>query len=348
MSTKINALITGGSGYLGETLVRDLLKRGYQCSILDLNNPPQDLMSSITFHRADISEYNAVDIACNGIDIIFHNVAQVPLANDDNLFDRVNRVGTENIIKAGLKNKCKHLVYTSSSAIYGVPDSNPVTEESPAYPQESYGRSKFEGERICIDSRGQGMRISVIRPRTIVGRGRLGIFQILFEWVFQGRNIPVFDNGENLYQFIHIDDLSEACILSAEKDSDSEYNVGAIDFCTMRETLEALIEHAKTNSKIRSLPSLVIIPLMKFFSFIRLSPLSPFHALMYGKSFYFDTTKIETELNLKPEFSNKNAIIQSYDWYVQNRESILLNTSTNSTHKSAVKQGVLSLVSRLL
>jgi nucleoside-diphosphate-sugar epimerase len=348
LSNKLHALITGGSGYLGETLVKDLLKRGYQCSILDLNNPSQELMSSITFHRADITEFNAVDIACNGIDIIFHNVAQVPLANDSNLFDSVNRLGTENIIKAGLKNKCKHLVYTSSSAIYGVPTSNPVTEECSENPQDPYGRSKFEGEKICIDSRGQGMKISVIRPRTIIGRGRLGIFQILFEWVFQGRNVPVFDNGENLYQFIHIDDLSEACILSAEKDSDSEYNVGAIDFCSMRETLEALLEHAKTNSKVRSLPSSVIVPLMKFFAFIRLSPLSPYHALMYGQSFYFDTTKIETELNLKSEFSNKNAIIQSYDWYVQNRESILLNTSTNSTHKSAVKQGILSLVARFL
>ena len=348
MSNKIHALITGGSGYFGETLVKDLLKRGYQCSILDLNNPSQDIMSSITFHRADIMEFKAVDIACNGIDIIFHNVAQVPLANDNKLFDSVNRVGTENIIKAGLKNKCKHLVYTSSSAIYGVSALNPISEESPRDPQENYGRSKLEGEKICIDSRGQGMRISVIRPRTILGRGRLGIFQILFEWVFQGSNVPVFDNGENLYQFVHIDDLSEACILSAEKDSDSEYNVGAIDFFSMRETLEALLEHAKTNSKIRSLPSSVVVPFMKFFGFMKLSPLSPFHAMSYGKSRYFDTNKVETELNWKSKFSNKDAIIQSYDWYVQNRESILLNASTNSPHKSAVKQGVLSLVGRFL
>jgi len=348
LSNKIHALITGGSGYFGETLVKDLLKRGYQCSILDLNNPSQDIMSSITFHRADILEFKAVDIACNGIDIIFHNVAQVPLANDNKLFDSVNRVGAENIIKAGIKNKCKHLVYTSSSAIYGVSALNPISEECPRDPQENYGRSKLEGEKICMDNRGQGMRISVIRPRTILGRGRLGIFQILFEWVFQGSNIPVFDNGENMYQFIHIDDLSEACILSAEKDSDSEYNVGAIDFCSMRETLEALLEHAKTNSKIRSLPSSVVVPLMQFFAFIRLSPLSPFHALSYGEARYFNTNKTETELNWKSKYSNKDAIIQSYDWYLQNRESILLNASTNSHHKSAVSQGILSLVGKFL
>ena len=61
---------------------------------------------------------------------------------------------------------------------------------------------------MCLDNKNE-MNITIIRPRTILGSGRLGIFQILFEWVYSNQNLPVFDKGNNIYQFIHCDDLSD-------------------------------------------------------------------------------------------------------------------------------------------
>lgn len=345
---KFKVLVTGGSGYFGETLVKDLINRGYLCSVLDVNDPSSEITDSIIFHKADIRDKSAVLKATKGIDLIFHNVAQVPLAKDNNLFDTVNRLGTQNIVEAGLYNKCKHLIYTSSSAIYGVPESNPVFEETKPIPQESYGRAKLDGENYCLKNRNKGMNISIIRPRTILGRGRLGIFQILFEWIYNGKNVPVFDGGDNLYQFIHIDDLSNACILAAEKDIDGTYNIGTNDFCSMKDTLEALITHSKSKSKVKSLSSTLVVPIMKAMSFFKLSPLGPYHALMYGKSMYFDTKKANEELKWIAKYSNKEMIIQSYEWYLRNREIILSDQAQKSPHKSAIKQGALSLVSRLL
>ena len=342
------ALITGGSGYFGETLVKDLLKRGYLCTVLDVNEPSPYLRDSIAFHKADIRNKNAVLNACKDVDLIFHNVAQVPLAKDNNLFDTVNRLGTKNIVEAGLRNKCKHFIYTSSSAIYGVPNSNPVFEGTIPSPQESYGKAKLDGENYCLQNRNRGMKISIIRPRTILGRGRLGIFQILFEWIYNGKNVPVFDGGDNLYQFIHIDDLSNACILAAEKNTESIYNIGTNNFCSMKGTLEALILHSKSKSKVKSLPSSLVVPIMRVMSFFNLSPLGPYHALMYGKSMYFDTKKAEEELNWVSRYSNEEMIIQSYEWYIENREMILSNQLQSSPHKSAIKQGALTLVSRFL
>ena len=87
--------------------------------------------------------------------------------------------------------------------------------------------------------------------------------------------------------------------------------------------------------------------LMKFTSAIHLSPLGPYHALMYGRSLYFDITKAKAELGWKPRFSNNEMFVQSYEWYLQNRQAVLQSLGA-SHHRSAVKQGALSLVKYLL
>ena len=74
---------------------------------------------------------------------------------------------------------------------------------------ESYGRAKLEGERLFTKYIDQGLNVTIIRPRTILGHGRMGIFQILFEWINKGVNIPVLNDGANNYQFVHASDLAE-------------------------------------------------------------------------------------------------------------------------------------------
>ena len=91
-----------------------------------------------------------------------------------------------------------------------------------------------------MDFRDKGLNVSIVRPRTIMGLGRLGIFQILFEWIFQGRNIPVLGSGDNIYQFVHAEDLADMCIKVGEVKENNIYNCGATSFSTMRETLEDL------------------------------------------------------------------------------------------------------------
>ncbi len=341
-------LVSGGSGYFGELLVKKLLERGEKCAILDINPPSKELLDKVVFFQTDIRDLKAVMNACKNIKAVYHNVAQVPLAKDKDLFTSVNYQGTQNIVDAAIKSGVKKFVYTSSSAVFGIPKENPVTELTDPSPGEAYGKAKYNGEKICLENKNKGMDISIIRPRTILGHGRLGIFQILFEWIYQGKNVPVFDHGNNLYQFVHSDDLAEACILSAEIGTGGIYNIGAKNFGTMRNLLEDLIKHAGTSSKIKSLSSKVIVPGMNLASKIGASPLGAYHAMMYGKSMYFDVSKAEKELNWSSKFSNKEMIIESYDWYVKNRNEILNSDAKTSHHKSAVKQGILSIISKLL
>lgn len=343
----MNALITGGSGYFGSLLVNRLLLKNWNCRVFDLN--AYNGSKSVECLKGDIRDYTSLLDACKGIDVVFHNVAQVPLAKDKNLFDSVNNLGTKNILNACIESRVKKLIYTSSSAVYGVPSINPVTEKMLPKPMESYGQAKYDAERLCEDYISDEFDVIIVRPRTILGHGRLGIFQILFEWIKKGKNIPVLGKGNNIYQFIHADDLADAIILCSEPAIKSGiYNCGSERYSTMRETLENLCEYANTGSKVKSVPFNSAVIGMKISSFLGLSPLGSYHALMYGRSMYFDINKSKAELFWQPKYSSDEMFRQSYDWYCINREKILNNSHNGSHHQSKVKQGVLSLFNKFL
>ena len=94
-----------------------------------------------------------------------------------------------------------------------------------------------------------------MRPRTILGHGRLGIIAVLFEFVAEGAPVYVLGRGDNRYQFVHANDLADAVLRAADRDKPATYNIGATEFGTMRETLQALVDHAGTGSPVRSLPA---------------------------------------------------------------------------------------------
>jgi len=340
------SLITGGSGYFG-SLLRDRLRtRGQPLRVFDLVDA-DDRPAEVSFVHGDIRDARRVAEALDGCDTVYHCVAQVPLAKDRHLFQSVNIGGTETLLRAAKGANVRKVIYVSSSAVFGVPRSNPVVEDTPPSPGEAYGRAKLEGENLCRAYATQGLDVTIIRPRTIMGHGRLGIFQILFEWIREGHNVPVLGRGDNVYQFVHADDLAEACILAAARPGATTYNCGAARFGTMRETLESLCTHAKTGARVRGVPMSPAVLFMRLTSALGLSPLGPYHALMYGRSLWFDIAKAQRELGWQPRFSNIEMFAQTYDWYLANREKVLA-TSGASHHRSAVKQGVLALAKHLL
>jgi nucleoside-diphosphate-sugar epimerase len=341
---KTTALVTGGAGYFGEELATLLLDRGYRVRVFDLH--PSALKGVDTI-QGDIRSPEAVLAAMAGIDVVYHNVAQVPLARDHRLFWSVNRDGTRTALEMARAAGIRKFVYTSSSAVFGIPRSNPVTEETEPTPAENYGQAKLAGEVLCREAHRDGLDVTIIRPRTIIGHGRLGVVELLFDWVYRGLDVPVFDGGNNVYQFVHADDLASACIAAGERSGFAIYNVGCTKFGTMRQLLEAIIGHARSGSRIRSVPMTIAEMMMNAASAVGLSPLGPYHALMYGRSLYFDTSKVRRELGWEPKWSQEAALCQSYDWYLQHRGS-LNDGNGKSHHQTAIKRNILSIVPYVL
>ena len=342
----MRALITGGSGYFGCLLRDRLVERGDVVRVFDLVDV-EDRPASVEFVGGDIRDQAAIARACAGVDVVYHNVAQVPLAKDRELFWAVNCGGTENLLVAARAAGARKVVHTSSSAVFGVPRSNPVDETTVPTPMEEYGKAKLAAEDLIRRHVTEhGLDVTIIRPRTIVGHGRLGIFQILFNWVEEGRNIPVLGKGDNVYQFVHADDLAEACIRAAARPGFAVYNIGAERFGTMRQTLEALCRHAGTGSRVYSVPMGLAVAAMRLTSALGLSPLGPYHSLMYGRSLWFDVSRAKRELGWSSRWSNEEMICQSYDWYRAHKAEVL-HGGAASPHRSAIKQGVLAVVRRL-
>ncbi|HEV7526498.1 MAG TPA: NAD-dependent epimerase/dehydratase family protein [Acidimicrobiia bacterium] len=346
-------LITGGSGYFGSVLAEQARARGETVRIFDLN-PPGPELAGVEFVAGDVRDRSAVRAACEGVDVVFHNVAQVPLAKDRALFDEVNVGGTANVLVAARDARVAKVVHTSSSAVFGIPEHNPVTEDSPCLPLEAYGRAKLRAEILCRDATASGLDVTVIRPRTVLGHGRLGVMALLFEFVADGAPVFVLGGGNNRYQLVHANDLADACLRAGEREGASVYNIGALEFGTMRETLQALVDHARTGSRLRSLPVAPARLAMRTLASLGLAPFAPYHWLLYSESLYFDVSKARSELGWEPQHSNASMVIESYEWFLEHRvpgggggAGAEGDDAARSHHQSPVKLGLLRALKAL-
>ncbi len=338
-----SVLVTGGSGYFGSLLAERALEQGDAVRIFDVN--PPGASTAAEYVQGDVRDRAALRAACEGINVVFHNVAQVPLAKDRALFDAVNVTGTAQMLVAARDAGVAKVVHTSSSAIFGIPEHNPVTEDTPGHPLEAYGRAKLQAELLCRDAAASGLDVTIIRPRTILGHGRLGIIALLFEFVADGAPVFVLGGGANRYQFVHANDLADACMRAADRAGSSVYNIGAAEFGTMRETLQSLVEHARTGSRVRTLPIAPARIAMRGLARLGQAPFAPYHWLLYGESLYFDITKARTELGWEPKHSNASMLIESYEWFLAHREQ--LDTTSGSHHQSPVRPGLLRVLKML-
>lgn len=336
------SLVTGGCGYFGSLLVDRLVAAGHRVRILDL--------VADTGHRGvemvvgDIRDPRIVDEATRGVDQIFHNVAQVPLARDTSLLRTVNVDGTRNLLQSALDHRVGKVVHTSSSAIFGVPTSNPVLPSTSPRPMEAYGRAKWEAEQLCHEFTDRGLDVSIVRPRTILGHGRLGIFGILFDWIADGADPFVLGRGDNRYQFVHAEDLAEVCYLAGQSSGPATFNAGTDRFGTMHEALDELCRHAGTGARVRRLPARPASIAMRLAAATRLAPFAPYHWMMYSRSMWFDIEHVQSALDWQPKWSNSEMFVQSYEWFLRNRADT--NREELSSHRRSARQGSLSVLKR--
>ena len=336
-------LVTGGSGFLGNLIARRLAAEGEQVRILDVWEDPSR-PQQIEYVHCDVRDAAGVGKALAGIDVVHHNAALVPLTKSGKDFARVNVDGSR-IVAEQAAGRVRAFIHMSSSAVYGSPQC-PITAETPCRPIEIYGRAKLAGElavrEVCEQ---RGTPLIVIRPRTILAPGRLGIFQILFDWISAGQNVFVVGDGHGQFQFVHADDLIDAYMLALRLGKPGIYNVGAARFGTLREALENLVCHAHSRSRVRSLPAGLTVGTLRALDLLGLSPLAPWHYLTYHKPFYFDVEPL-LRLGWRPRYANDDMFRETYDWFLAHREAAQPEKG-GSPHRRRVREGVLWLLKKI-
>ncbi|MAT42343.1 MAG: epimerase [Anaerolineaceae bacterium] len=339
--------ITGISGFLSINLVRYLLEQGYTdisgIDLVDFTYPERD---KIEFLQGDIRNLEDVKKSMAGADVVIHTAAALPLYTPEEIFS-TDVEGTRLLLNHAKEIGVKRFIHISSTAVYGVPDHHPLYETDPMVGVGPYGEAKVQAEEICQQFREDGMCLTVIRPKSFVGPERLGVFAIFYEWASEGRGFPQIGMGKNRYQLLDVEDLCGAihsCITLDETTVNDTFNIGAKEYTTMREDYQAVLDEAGFGKKIVGFPATPVIWILKILDALKLSPLYPWIYETAAKDSFVSIEKAEEKLNYKPKYSNKQAMIRNYHWYLKNKDHFVEDKSTGVTHRVPWKQKALKLV----
>ena len=343
--------VTGGAGFFGYHLAQQLDgKDGWSVRLLDIEEPPaDDLAQPVEFHKVDVRDTAALEAALEGMDAVVHGAAALPLYPRDQIVS-TNVDGTRNVLEACRKHGIQRVVHISSTAVYGVPKKHPIDETDPMVGVGAYGETKIEAERLCDHYRqpdNGGLTVCILRPKTFIGTGRLGVFQILYDWVEDGKRIPAIGNGRNRYQLLEVQDLVQAAVLgltAPPQAANDVFNIGAERFGTVREDMGALCEHAGSGARVIGTPAWLVKPCLALAEALKISPL---YKWVYGtadKDSFVSIERAKSVLGWQPKFSNEEALIHAYDWYMENKDKI--PTGSGITHRIGWDQGILKLLKK--
>jgi nucleoside-diphosphate-sugar epimerase len=212
----LRILITGGSGFIGTRLISLL----YNIENIEIVN--FDKVISIAYPEittiGDVRVYSELNSVCQNVDVIFNLAAEhaddvTPL----NLYKDVNVGGARNVVKAAIHNGIKHIIFTSSVAVYSLNSDNP-DESFDTRPFNEYGRTKLEAEKIFYDwySSNMGLTLSIIRPAVVFGEGNRGNVYNLINQIVKRRFIMIGD-GKNCKSMGYVGNVADFLKFQLEK-----------------------------------------------------------------------------------------------------------------------------------
>jgi nucleoside-diphosphate-sugar epimerase len=342
----MTVFVTGGAGFLGINLVRYLLTRGHAVVSFDIagfDYPERQTVSVVT---GDIRNYKVLCDAMRGCDVVVHCAAALPSYAADAIMS-TEVEGTRNVLQAALENGIARVIHISSTAVYGTKASG-ATESSEIEVIGPYAEAKILAENECGPYREKGMCIPVLRPKTFVGPERLGIWSILYDWAHSGSGFPLIGQGRNKYQLLDVEDLCDVIYVTMTgkpEDVNTVFNVGAKEFGTMRGDFQAVLDHAGHGKKVRPLPARPIILVLKLLERLKLSPVYEWVYETAAVDSYVSIEKAERILGFRPKYSNKEALIKNYEWYVAHLPKF--QATSGISHRTPWKQGLIGLGKKL-
>lgn len=335
-------LVTGGAGFLGINLIRLLISKGVghivSLDVAEFDYPERDRIKVVT---GDIRDPVAVRKAMDGVDWVVHTAAALPLYTKEDIYS-TDVVGTRTVLEAAKDEGVERVVHISSTAVYGIPDHHPLREDDPLIGVGPYGEAKIEAEQVCLSFREHGMCVPILRPKSFIGPERLGVFALLYDWAKDGKNFPMIGSGHNRYQLLDVEDLCEAiwcCLTQEEGRVNDTFNVGATEFTTMREDYQAVLDRAGHGRRIIGFPARPVIWALRILEFFHLSPLYKWVYETACEDSFVSTEKIEKTLGFHPVYSNKEALVRNYEWYLEHLPQF--EGRGGISHRVPWKQGIL-------
>ena len=315
-------VIFGGDGFVGRQLVQKLLADGEEVVVADIVKGDVPHYEHARFVHCDVTVPESVDaVGVKGDDMVYNLSAKMlsPIqvrAKRHDFFFPVNYHGTENIIHSMAKVDADRLVHFTTDMIYGHTVFHPMTEDHPVAPLGEYGLSKLKTEELAADWRTRGMKISLFRPRLIIGPGRLGILEKLFKLIDWNLPVPMIGSGRNPYQFISVFDCAEAARLAWKAGVPNEaYNLGSLNPPPVRKLLGDLIKHAGSKSILVPTPGWAVKRTLDLLDLMNMPIMDPEQYLIADEDCLLDVSKGKRDLGWVPQYRDEDMLIAAYREY---------------------------------
>lgn len=295
-------LVTGANGFIGSNLVKKLTKFGHNVTGISLNN---NTINNTIIHGINICDKNRLHnfFQNKNYDVFIHLAAQIPIdLNGKEAVEayKSNIKSTQNILNEFKYNKAKILIFASSASVYGINNiKKEINEKSPVNPSNLYALSKLNCEKLCQQYINYHKKIIIIfRISAPYGPGQNPITVIpkFINQAINSENLTVFGKGKRSQDFVFIDDLSEAFILSLKQKESNIFNIGSNESISTIKLAKLVIKSIpNTESKI-------------------LYTHKDLEEKYYLK---LDTSKAQKILGFKPKTFIKEGIQKSIDYWLQ-------------------------------
>jgi nucleoside-diphosphate-sugar epimerase len=334
-------LVTGGAGFLGSLLIKELIKKGIRVVSIDLE---KDTFSHPNFTAIQGDIRDKKQLARLGkkytLSAIFHLAAQMPHAvKNKREFWATNVDGTRNIAELAKAHNIKRVIFTSTNCLWGKSLGRPIREDDPPAPSEIYGKSKLEGENI-LRSYAKYFKHIIFRCPPIIDDGRAGNIAIFFEFIAENRKVWMVGKGSNRYQMISARDTVDAMLHALHYNKSNTFGIGSSDIPTFREMYIYVIKKANSKSRPASFPAGLIRPAMRTANVLKISPLGIYFQQMIDKDFEFDTSLLRKELGWQPTLNNSEMLYRAYDYYIKHQNEI----KSGGTNNQKAKMGIIRVL----
>ncbi len=314
---KESNLVIGGNGFVGKVLVKKLRERKQDVKILDKER--DDIQDQKNFLHKNILNLSEVDLPFfQNVKTVYYLAAYqyhspLPRFGKYKVFYQNNVVGLKKVIDLCVKAGVRKIIYVSSDMVYGIPQAVPIQEDHPTHPIGGYGKTKREAERMI---QAGSIPYIILRPRLIIGAGRLGVFEKLFVLIHKGLPVFLIGNGKNRYQMISVYDCAEACILAALKDKKNRvYNLGSDHSPSVYNLIQEIMEEVHSSSRIIKLNAFLVKVLLRTLTILYIPLLEREQYEIADQDYVLDTSRIKKELGWKPVYEDKMMLLEAYKSY---------------------------------
>lgn len=317
-------VVIGAAGFLGRELVAQLLALNIGPVLaVDMVNTDWHRGLNVQSEIIDIEDQGAVSkLNLQSSDIVHHLASRLITPNSPRLdrygyFARTSVGGTKNLLKHMEVKNVRRLVFWSTDMVYGPQDHSPILEEVKPLPVGPYGKTKVLAENLIHEARNMFLDgATIFRPRLIIGAGRLGILQKLFDRMILSQPIPLIGNGSNRFQFVSVADCARASVLAAVAGCPNEtYNLGSDNPPTVFDLLTEFKHQIKSNSKLIKTNIRLIQTTLEFLNLLKISPLDPEQYRIAHCDMVLSTDKVKKQLSWAPQHSDIDMLMSAFSTY---------------------------------